>query len=86
MKTIETQLRELVSEQLGIDPQEVTAESSFMRDLGADSLDGLELAIAAEAAFQIAIDDRDVDRLATFGQLLAHVEQLIAQKRAQVSA
>lgn len=72
---IDHRLRELVAEQLAIDELEITPTAHFRDDLGADSLDQVELIMATEEAFHIAIDDDLADELVTFGQLLAHVQR-----------
>jgi acyl carrier protein len=61
-------LIELVSDHLGVDESEITAETSFTDDLGADSLDVAEIAIAVEDRLGVSIDDAELDRIRTVGQ------------------
>lgn len=79
MTSMET-LTELISEHLGVDASEITAETSFAEDLGADSLDVAEIAIAVEDRLGIAIDDAELDRIRTVGQA---VEMLDAKLSAR---
>jgi acyl carrier protein len=60
-------VQEKVAEQLGIEPEEVTLESSFIVDLGADSLDIVELLMALEEEFDIEIPDEEAEKLTTVG-------------------
>ncbi len=60
---VEEKVREIVSKQLGVDQDKVTAEASFMDDLGADSLDTVELVMAFEEAFSIEIPDEDAEKI-----------------------
>lgn len=78
---VETRLRDIISEQVGIDVDEVTRDSSLWDDLGADSLDVVEIVMVAEEAFGIEIPDDDAEELATFGQLADYVERAIARKK-----
>lgn len=55
-------IKDIISEQLGVDADEITMESSFMDDLGADSLDIVELIMALESEFDMEIPDEDADR------------------------
>jgi len=61
-------LIELISDHLGVDESEITAETSFTDDLGADSLDVAEIAIAVEDRLGVSIDDSELDRIRTVGQ------------------
>lgn len=80
MKTDE-QLRHIVSTQLGISEDEITPQSSFADDLGADSLDRVEIVMAAEEAFNLQIDDDVAETLTTFVKLAAHVTAEVARKK-----
>jgi len=62
---IETKVREKISEQLGVAADEVTPEASFIEDLGADSLDIVELVMALEEEFNIEISDEDAEKIRT---------------------
>jgi acyl carrier protein len=61
--SIEKRIKEIVAEQLGVDEAQVTNESSFMDDLGADSLDTVELVMALEEEFEIEISDEDAEKI-----------------------
>lgn len=61
-------LTELIAEHLGVDASEITAETNFADDLGADSLDVAEIAIAVEDRLGITLDDAELDRIRTVGQ------------------
>ncbi|UFS69255.1 acyl carrier protein [Geomonas sp. RF6] len=63
MASIEKRIKEIVAEQLGVDESQVTGESSFMDDLGADSLDTVELVMALEEEFEIEISDEDAEKI-----------------------
>lgn len=60
---VEEKIKEIISKQLGIDMEKVTLEASFMDDLGADSLDTVELVMAFEEAFNIEIPDEDAEKI-----------------------
>ncbi|HJV36694.1 acyl carrier protein [Geomonas sp.] len=63
MASIEKRIKEIVAEQLGVDEAQVTNEASFMDDLGADSLDTVELVMALEEEFEIEISDEDAEKI-----------------------
>ena len=65
MSGVEERVKKLIAEQLGVNDNEVTAEASFVEDLGADSLDTVELVLAIEEEFEVAISDEAASRLAT---------------------
>lgn len=67
-------VKQIVVEQLGVDPGQVTESASFIDDLGADSLDTVELVMAFEEEFDIEIPDEDAEKLTTFGDALAYLE------------
>ena len=67
-------IREIVAEQLGVDVEEVTPEASFIDDLGADSLDTVELVMALEEAFSVEIPDEDDEKIKTINDAIAYIE------------
>jgi len=67
-------VKEIVAEQLGVDVEEVTAEASFIDDLGADSLDTVELVMALEEEFGIEIPDEDAKKISTVKDAIAYIE------------
>ncbi|PLX92514.1 MAG: acyl carrier protein [Desulfuromonas sp.] len=65
MASIAERVKQIVAEQLGVDEDQVTDEASFMEDLGADSLDTVELVMALEEEFDIEISDEDAEKIQT---------------------
>ncbi|HAD05418.1 MAG TPA: acyl carrier protein [Desulfuromonas sp.] len=63
MASIAERVKQIVAEQLGVDEDQVTNEASFMEDLGADSLDTVELVMALEEEFDIEISDEDAEKI-----------------------
>ncbi len=74
MASIEERVRDLVVEQLGVKPEDVNMEASFIDDLGADSLDTVELVMAFEEAFDIEIPDEDAEKMVTVGDAVKYLE------------
>jgi len=72
---VETKVREIIVEQLGVDPDQVTLEASFVDDLGADSLDTVELVMALEEEFGIEIPDEEAEKIATVGNAIDYIAQ-----------
>ena len=70
-------IKQIVSEQLGVDEGEVTLTASFVDDLGADSLDTVELVMAFEEAFEIEIPDEDAEKIRTVQDAIAYVEKKV---------
>lgn len=75
-KTVEEKVREIVVEQLGVKPEQVTAEAKFIEDLGADSLDVVELVMALEEEFGHEIPDEEAEKLTTVGDVIKYIEDL----------
>jgi acyl carrier protein len=67
-------VKNIISEQLGIDVEEVTMESSFVDDLGADSLDIVELIMALETEFDLEIPDEEAESIATVGDIVEYIK------------
>ncbi len=72
--SVEQKVKELVVQQLGVNEEEVTPDASFMEDLGADSLDTVELVMAFEEEFSIEIPDEDAEKIQTVGQAIEYIE------------
>jgi acyl carrier protein len=71
---IESIVIDVVVEQLGVDPKEVKLQSSFVNDLGADSLDTVELVMALEEKFGVEIPDSDAEKIQTVAQAVEYVK------------
>ena len=67
-------VKSIIVEQLGVDEEEVTPDASFVDDLGADSLDTVELVMAFEEEFDIEIPDEDAEKLTTVGEAIAYLK------------
>lgn len=67
-------IKDIISEQLGVDADEITLESSFMDDLGADSLDIVELIMALESEFDMEIPDEDAEKISTVGDVVEYIK------------
>jgi len=71
-------VKEIIVEQLGVDISEVTESASFIDDLGADSLDTVELVMAFEEEFDIEIPDEDAEKMTTVGEAMAYLEKKLS--------
>ncbi len=74
MRNIEERVKKIVCEQLGVKEEEVTTESSFVNNLGADSLDTVELVMALEEEFETEIPDEEAEKITTVQQAIAYIE------------
>jgi acyl carrier protein len=72
--TLEEKVKQIIVEQLGVEENEVTATASFVDDLGADSLDVVELVMAFEEAFEIDIPDEDAEKILTVQQAIDYIK------------
>ena len=73
MASIEERVKQIVTEQLGVDEDQVTTAASFMDDLGADSLDTVELVMALEEEFDIEISDEDAEKIQTVQNAVEYI-------------
>jgi len=74
MSSIEERVKKIVVEQLGVEEDQVTPDASFIDDLGADSLDTVELVMALEEEFDIEIPDEEAEKIGTLAQATAYAE------------
>lgn len=72
---LEDKVREIIVEQLGVNAEQVTPEASFIEDLGADSLDTVELVMAFEEEFGAEIPDEDAEKLQTVGAVINYLKE-----------
>ena len=80
MSTVSEKVKSIIVEQLGVEADEVTPEASFTDDLGADSLDIVELVMAFEEEFGIEIPDEDAEKIGKVSEAISYIEQHAAQK------
>lgn len=72
--SVEEKVKEIIAEQLGVKKEEIKGESSFIDDLGADSLDTVEVVMALEEEFGIEIPDEDAEKITTVGEAVKYIE------------
>jgi acyl carrier protein len=75
MSEISQKVRSIIKEKLGVEESEITNEASFQNDLGADSLDTVELIMEFEKEFNISIPDEQAENIQTVGQAIAYLEE-----------
>ena len=75
MASVEERVKQIIVEQLGVDEAEVTPNASFVDDLGADSLDTVELVMAFEEAFEIEIPDEDAEKIRTVQDAIDYIDK-----------
>ncbi len=75
MASVQDRVKQIIVEQLGVDEAEVTPSASFVDDLGADSLDTVELVMAFEEAFGLEIPDEDAEKIRTVQDAITYIEQ-----------
>jgi acyl carrier protein len=80
MADTEARVKEIIVEQLGVDPTEVVADASFVNDLGADSLDTVELVMAFEEEFGLEIPDEEAEKIQTVGNAIEYINTHAAAK------
>lgn len=72
---VEEKIKSIIAEQLGVKVEEVTPQSSFIDDLGADSLDTVELIMALEEEFNVEIPDEDAEKMTTVGDAIKYINE-----------
>jgi len=80
MSDIKARVSKIIIDKLGVDESEVTMEASFTNDLGADSLDTVELIMEFEKEFNISIPDEEAENIQTVGQCIEHLEKNASEK------
>jgi acyl carrier protein len=78
MADIETKVKEIIVNKLGVDDGQITPEASFTNDLGADSLDTVELVMEFEKAFNLQIPDEDAEKIGTVGDAINYIKSKTA--------
>ena len=73
-KSIAEKVKDIIVEQLGVNPEQVTENASFIEDLGADSLDTVELVMAFEEEFGVEVPDEDAEKLQAVGDVVKYIE------------
>ena len=77
---IEAKVKSIIADQLGVGEDEIKTESSFIEDLGADSLDIVELVMAFEEAFELEIPDEDAEKITTVKDAIDYIQNKTAKK------
>ena len=81
MSSVAERVHSIIVEQLGVDEKEVTEKASFIDDLGADSLDTVELVMAFEEEFELEIPDEDAEEITTVSDAVNYIEAKMAQEQ-----
>ena len=79
MDNVEEKVKDIIVEELGVEREKLTSEASFMEDLGADSLDTVELVMAFEKEFDIDIPDEDAEKLRTVGDAMNYLHEKLGK-------
>ena len=79
MSNVEEKVKDIIVEELGVEREKLTTEASFMEDLGADSLDTVELVMAFEKEFDIDIPDEEAEKLRTVGDAMNYLHEKIGK-------
>ena len=79
MSNVEEKVKDIIVEELGVEREKLTSEASFMEDLGADSLDTVEMVMAFEKEFDIDIPDEDAEKLRTVGDAMNYLHEKIGK-------
>ena len=81
MSEVAQKVTAIIVDKLGVDESEVKMEASFTNDLGADSLDTVELIMEFEKEFNVTIPDADAEKIGTVGDAVSYVEKMVAEKQ-----
>jgi acyl carrier protein len=79
-RDLEARVKQILTQRLGIPPEEIRLDALLVEDLGMDSLDAVELAIAAERQFDVALSDEQVAKLKTVADIVALIERLVMEQ------
>jgi acyl carrier protein len=79
-ENLEERVKKIIVEQLAVDAAEVTPQAQFVQDLGADSLDTVELVMALEEEFDIEIPDEDAEKIKTVGEAVSYIKEKAGKK------
>jgi acyl carrier protein len=74
---VAAKVKEIIVDKLGVEDSQITPEASFTNDLGADSLDIVELVMGFESAFQISIPDEDAEKIGTVGDAIKYLQEKV---------
>lgn len=77
---IEDDVKKIIEEKLGVNAEQITMEASFIDDLGADSLDQVELVMDFEDKFEVDIPDEDAEKMRTVGEAISYLNERLANK------
>lgn len=75
---VEAKVKEIIIDKLGVEASQITPEASFTNDLGADSLDIVELVMGFESAFQVSIPDEDAEKIGTVGDAINYLKEKVS--------
>ncbi len=77
--SVESRVRDIIVEQLGVNPEQVTAEATFVDDLGADSLDTVELVMALEEEFGLEIPDEEAEKIGSVSDAINYIDSHLTE-------
>ena len=80
IENLEERVKKIIVEQLAVDSSEVTPQAQFVQDLGADSLDTVELVMALEEEFDVEIPDEDAEKIKTVGEAVSYIKEKAGKK------
>ena len=83
MASVQERVIDIVAEQLGVSKDQITSDTSFVNDLGADSLDTVELVMEFEDEFEMSIPDEEAEKIQTVGQAIDYIKTVAAKQKTQ---